>query len=100
MVTLTTLTDSPDYLALVQKRSQIIWPLLWLTFGSYIAFILGIAFAPQALGKPIGGGVISIGIVLGFALILFNFVITLLYVRRANHELEPLIAQLQVHAGE
>jgi uncharacterized membrane protein (DUF485 family) len=99
-ITLETLTSSPEYLSLIKKRNAIIWPLLLLVLLAYVGFILAVAFAPKALGQPVGGGVVSIGIVLGFCLILFNFVITLIYVYRANRELEPLIARVHARAGE
>ena len=94
------ITQTPEYNELISKRSKLIWPLAVLTVAAYVAFILAIAFAPHALGTPIGDGVISIGIVLGLALIIFNFVITLLYVRGANRTIEPLIARVQATVGE
>ncbi len=94
------ITQAPEYHELITKRSRLIWPLAILTVAAYVAFILAIAFVPHALGEPIGEGVISIGIVLGLALIIFNFVITLLYVRGANRTIEPLIARLQAAVGE
>ena len=97
---LAAITALPEYHALIAKRNRLIWPLLILTVAAYIAFILAIAFAPEFLGQKIGDGVISIGIVLGFGLILFNFVVTLIYVRAANRDIEPLIARVQSLAGE
>ena len=99
-INLNTLTASPEYQALITKRTRLIWPLLLLTVASYIAIILTIAFFPAELGRKVGDGVISIGILLGLGLILLNFVITLLYVRGANRDLEPLIARVQALAGE
>ncbi len=90
----------PEYQALSKARSTIIWPLLILTIGVYMAFILTIAFIPKSLGAPIGDGVTSIGIVVGFLLILFNFAITLFYVRVANKRIQPLIDGLRQHAEE
>lgn len=100
-INLTALTASPEYNALIAKRNRLIWPLLILTIAAYIAFILAVAFAPAALGKPImEGSVISVGILFGLGLIIFNFVITLIYVRGANRDIEPLIARVQQLAGE
>jgi uncharacterized membrane protein (DUF485 family) len=99
-MTLEKLTASPEYLALIKKRNRIIWPLLSLVVLAYVLFILAIAFDPKALGQTVGGGVVSIGILLGLGLILFNFVVTLIYVYRANRELEPLIAAVHTKAGE
>ncbi len=92
-------TSTPEYLTLIAKKKRIIWPLFTLTVGMYMAYILAIAFAPKALGTPIGDGVISIGILLGLALILFNFAVTLTYVYITNRHIEPLVAQLQAKIG-
>lgn len=94
------ITQTPEYNELIRKRSKLIWPLSFVTVAAYVAFILAIAFAPESLGTPIGEGVISIGIVLGLALIIFNFIITLLYVRGANRTIEPLIARVHAAVGE
>jgi uncharacterized membrane protein (DUF485 family) len=93
---LAALLKSPDYQALIHQRHRIVLPLLFLAVGGYMSFVLFIAFAPASLGKPvIEGGVISVGILLGFFLILFNFVITLLYVRATNRHIEPLVKRIQ-----
>ena len=97
---LDSLTSLPEYQELVTKRNRIIWPLLALTVAAYVSFILAIAFEPATLGRPIGDGVISVGIILGLVLILFNFVITLIYVRAANRTIEPLIARVHAAIGE
>lgn len=95
------LTSLPEYHSLVRTRDKIIWPLLIATVAAYMVFILAIAFTPSLLGRPVvSGGVVSVGILLGLALIFFNFVITLLYVRLANRDIEPLIAQMHKAAGE
>lgn len=94
------LTDSPEYAELVAAKKRLIWPLLYITVGVYMAFILAIAFTPESLGKPMGDGVMSIGIVVGLILIAFNFLITLYYVRRANRDIQPLLAKVQAIAGD
>lgn len=100
-VNLETLTSLPEYHALMHKRARLVWPLLLLTVFSYVGFILAIAFAPASLGTPVvEGGVVSIGILLGLALIFLNFIITLLYVRGANRHIEPLIKQVHAAVGE
>lgn len=90
----TRLTESKEYAQLIAVRHRIIWPLLTIVIAVYMAFILTIAFTPESLGQPIGEGVISIGLAIGIAMILFMFLITLIYVRLANKKIEPLIATL------
>jgi len=98
--TIERITATTEYHTLLQKRHRLIWPLAIITFVSYFAFILAIAFKPQALAMRMGDGVVSYGIVLGVVLILLNFVITLLYVRGANTTIEPLLKQIHAAVGE
>jgi uncharacterized membrane protein (DUF485 family) len=57
----------------------------------YFAFILTIAFNPSALGTPISSdSVTTIGIPIGMAVIIFAFVLTGIYTKRANGEFDDL----------
>ncbi len=72
-------------------RFKIITPLLLLTIIPYFSFIWIIAFNPSYFGKMLLNSNISIGIFLGFLLILLIFFITIMYVYLANKKIEPLI---------
>ena len=85
----------PLYQNLIKLRFIIIFPLLLLTIIPYFSFIWVIAFHPTYFGTLITGTSISIGILLGFLLILLIFLITLLYVYLANKKLEPLILAIK-----
>ena len=59
--------------------------------GLYVAFILLIAFEPQVLGMRISdSSPMTLGIPLGVGLILSAFVLTGIYVKRANGEFDRL----------
>ena len=90
----------PEYIALTRARKKIVWPLSIATIVAYFALVLTIAFAPQVLGRPIGGGVTSIGIVLGLGIIFLCLVITGIYVAYANRIIEPLTQTIVQKAGE
>ena len=60
----------------------------------YFGFIFIIAFAPKTLGTPIGSGVTTIGIPLGLFVIVSAFVLTGIYVRRANTEFDAITRQI------
>ena len=83
------------YQQLKESRIKILIPLLLLTITSYFSFIWVIAFNPNFFGILIFDTNISIGIFLGFLLILLIFLITLIYVYLANKILEPLINKIQ-----
>ena len=86
------------YQQLKKVRIKILAPLIFLTITSYFCFIWVIAFNPKFFGTLIFDTNISIGIFLGFLLILLIFIITLIYVYLANKILEPLINKIQKNA--
>ena len=87
-----------NYQQLKEARIKILIPLILLTITSYFSFIWVIAFNPNFFGILIFDTNISIGIFLGFLLILLIFIITLIYVYFANKVLEPLINKIQKNA--
>ena len=76
-------------------RFKIITPLLLLTIIPYFSFIWIIAFNPSFFGRMFQELNISIGILLGFLLILLIFFVTLVYVYLANKKLQPLIEKIK-----
>lgn len=83
--------NNPQFQELVHKRSRLGWILSGIMLAIYFTFILTIAFAPAALGKPLGeGAVMTVGIPVGIVIILSAFVLTGVYVHRANTEFDRL----------
>lgn len=81
--------QNPRFQALVAKRERFAWTLSAIMLGLYVAFILLIAFEPQALGTRISAdSPITWGIVMGLGLIFSAFILTGIYVRRANGEFD------------
>ncbi|MBB5190786.1 uncharacterized membrane protein (DUF485 family) [Silvimonas terrae] len=87
--------DNPKFHELVQKKSSLSWLLTLVILVAYFGLILMIAFEPAVLGAPVSaGGVTTLGIPVGLALIVLAFVLTGIYVRRANTEFDQLNQQL------
>lgn len=84
----------PQFRELVRKRSAFAWLLSALMALIYFGFILLVAFAPGFLGTPLGAGVTTIGIPLGLVVIVSAFVLTGVYVRRANTEFDALTERI------
>jgi uncharacterized membrane protein (DUF485 family) len=84
----------PLFNELVDKRSRLAWALSAAVLVIYFGFILLIAFAPAMLGTPIGNGVTTIGIPVGLFVIVAAFVLTGIYVYKANAEFDPITRQL------
>ncbi|MEY2891158.1 MAG: hypothetical protein RJA98_1066 [Pseudomonadota bacterium] len=85
---------NPKYQELKRKRSGFGWWLTLLMMVVYYGYIALIAWNKPFLAQPIGAGVTSLGIPIGFGVIIFTIVITGLYVRRANSEFDALTAQI------
>ena len=88
------IASHPSYIALKHKRTSFGW---WLSLAgmlAYYGFVLLVAFDKPFLARKLGGGVTSVGMPLGVAVIVFTIVITWIYVRRANGEFDALTEQV------
>ena len=84
------IASHPKYRELKAKRTSFGW---WLTLAMmvvYYGFILLVAFNKEFLSQRLGAGVMTIGIPIGFGVIIFTILITALSVRRANGEYDDL----------
>lgn len=90
----TDITADPDFQRLVHSRTRFSLLLTALTLLLYFGFILLVAFAPQILGQSLAGSVTTVGIPLGVRVIVGAFVLTGLYVARANSAYDRLTDQL------
>jgi len=88
----------PNYQELRQRRSSFGWKLTIVMLIVYYGFILLVAFAKDLLAMRIGDGVMTVGIPLGLAVIVFTVLITGFYVRRANSEFDDLTEKVKREA--
>jgi uncharacterized membrane protein (DUF485 family) len=80
----------PQYLELKAKRSAFGW---WLTLAMmvvYYGFVMLVAFNKPFLSQRLGEGVMTVGIPIGFGVIVFTVLITAFYVLRANKQYDDL----------
>ena len=90
----TRIAAHPKYQELKAKRTSFGW---WLTLAMmvvYYGFILLVAFNKEFLSQRLGAGVMTIGIPIGFGVIVFTIIITAIYVKRANSEFDDLAADV------
>ncbi len=80
----------PKYQELKAKRSRFGWWLTAVMMVVYYGFILLVAFNKEYLSQRVGDGVMTVGMPLGLAVIIFTIVITGIYVRRANSQFDEL----------
>lgn len=84
----------PSYQQLKKNRTRLGW---WLSLAgmlAYYGFILLVAFDKSLLAQKIGGGVTTLGMPIGVAVIIFTIIITWVYIRRANSEFDTLTEQV------
>ena len=68
--------SNPKFQELVRTRTGFAWTLSAVMLAIYLGFILLVAFARDLMATKIGGGVTSLGIVLGLVVIVSAFVLT------------------------
>lgn len=91
--------NDPDFLQLTRVRSKFAWTLTIVMLVIYFGFVLVIAFDPALLGTPLSeGSVTTVGIPVGVGVILSAFILTGIYVRRANGEFDELTAKIKAKA--
>ena len=89
------LPENPKFQELVRGRSRFAWTLAILMLLVYQGFILLVAFAPGFLATPLfQGSITTIGIPIGLFVIFFAFLITGIYVARANGRYDRLNREL------
>lgn len=93
--------DDPLFTDLERQRGAYGWLLTVVVLLAYFSFILAVAFAPEWLARPVReNSSISWGIPIGLLIIVLSFLLTGLYVRRANAHFDPIIRRLlEKHDG-
>jgi uncharacterized membrane protein (DUF485 family) len=86
--------SNPKYQELKAKRSSFGWTLTWAMMIVYYGFVMLVAFNKEFLSQKLGAGVMTIGVPIGFGVIVFTVIITAIYVRRANSEYDDLTAAI------
>ena len=92
---------NPKYQELIRKRTAFGWTLTIIMLIAYFGYIGLIAFDKAFLAQPIGEGfVTTVGIPVGFGLIVFAILLTGVYVVRANSEFDRLTREIVEEASQ
>ena len=94
--------DNAHFRELVATRQRFAAILSLIMLVIYVGFILLIAFAPGWLGTPLHAGTsVTRGIPIGIGVIVISFVLTGIYVWRANGDFDRLTKSVinEVHAS-
>ena len=86
---------NPKFQKLVARRGRFAWTLAFIVLTMFYGFVLVVAFKPAVLGRPImAGSMITIGVVVELFMFIFFWVLTGVYVYRANGEFDSLTQDL------
>ena len=83
-------TANPKFLQFVAMRNRYSIIMTIVSAAAYYGFILLVAFNKPFLSQRLGEGVMTMGIPIGFGVIVFTVVITAFYVLRANKQYDDL----------
>ncbi len=92
--------SNKNFHKLVSVRRRVSWSFLLVLLGSYLIYGLLSVYSPSLLARPVfSDGIVPVGIVMGYAILVLIFLLTLIYVWIANRYFEPLekkiIAELE-----
>ena len=90
---------NPRFAELVAKRTRFAGILAAIVLVVFYGFVLLVAFAPELIGKRLfEGSNLTFGILAAFVQFIFFWILTLVYVRRANGEFDDINQEI-VQAG-
>jgi uncharacterized membrane protein (DUF485 family) len=93
------MADDEQLHKLVARRWRVGGVLTAIMVVAYFGFVLLVAFDKETAGTLILGGRVSIGIVLGAALIVLAPILISIYVRWANRVYDPAVQALRDKRG-
>ena len=92
---------NPKFRELERRRSRLVWSLSAIVLAAYYSLMIVVAFWPQSLHAPLSdGNAITIAVPLGAAVIVLSWLLTGLYVYRANTVLDELNEQILSEARQ
>lgn len=92
---------NPKFRELVQRRGRFAWTLAAVVLLMFYGFVMTVAFNPTALGKPVSeGSQLTVGVAVELFMFIFFWVLTAVYVKRANSEFDTMTQEVIRDAWE
>ncbi|MEV6898271.1 DUF485 domain-containing protein [Amycolatopsis sp. NPDC051372] len=89
---------SPEFTALRRRFRRFVFPMSAGFFVWYLTYVVLAAYANDFMSTRVFG-LVNVGMLLGLAQFATTALITLLYVRFANREVDPRVAELRERAA-
>lgn len=94
------ISANPRFHDLVARRSRFALLLSAIVLAAYYGFMAVVAFSPDLLRAPLGESAVTIGVPIGAAIIVGSWLLTGVYVRRANGEFDALNNEILKEAAK
>jgi uncharacterized membrane protein (DUF485 family) len=85
---------SPKFDELVSKRERFAWTLTGVVLVLFFGLFLTVAFNPAVLAIKVGEGYVTTGLIIGLSQFVLFWLLTAVYVKRANSEFDTLTEEL------
>jgi len=90
------ISENPKFRKLVRSRTAFAWTLSIVMLLVYQGFILLVAYDKELLAQPLfPGATTTVGIPIGLGVIVFAFLVTGIYVSRANSRYDEMTRELK-----
>ena len=87
--------SNPSFQELVRRRGRFAWTLSAIVLTVFYGFVMVVAFKPDLLALPVSqGSALTVGVAAGLVMFSSFWILTALYVRRANGEFDALTADI------
>ena len=86
--------ENPKFKKLVSKRERLAWTLTGIVLVLFFGLFMTVAFYPSVLAIRLGDSYVTTGLLIGFSQFVLFWLLTAVYVRRANSEFDALTEQL------
>ncbi len=85
----------PEFADLRSRLRRFVFPMSAAFLVWYLAFVLLASYAPDVMAIPLGDTNFTVGLVFGLLQFVSTFLITTLYVRYADRNLDPVAERLR-----
>jgi uncharacterized membrane protein (DUF485 family) len=89
---------SPEFRSLRRRLRGFVFPMSIVFFAWYLTYVILAAYAGDFMSTQVFG-LVNVGMVLGLAQFVTTALITLAYVRFANRQIDPRVAELRERAA-
>ena len=86
--------ENPKFKELVSKRERLAWTLTGIVLVLFFGLFMTVAFNPTVLAIRIGDSFVTTGLLMGLAQFILFWILTAVYVKRANSDFDALTEQL------